>query len=228
MIMSSEELGVQEVQCDKPPVDQNASDPLPECTASAQPEYSESDCVIPETTPVDSDIPNNSNTEDLIPNRLDNIESMIKQLKETDELYMIRKDTIDALRKTFDESLEKSRTDITFSVIMDVAIVCEKYKKLCNAIDEKKDSTPINEIITSFSNFLVELEQVLERQQVTIFDDMGKKFDPSRNVVEEIQFTNNKDDDLQICEVCSKGYSLRGKIIYLQRVKVNKYQKDVQ
>lgn len=191
------------------------------------------DCSVPDTSSYEETSPEDLQPEDIdiigvVISKLDNFESLIKEMKTSDERYMMRRDIIDALNTTFEDSLEKNRTEITLSTLTDVAIVREKYKGLCKAVVKEKASLSVDDVINSFSNFAIDLENILLRQNVTIFDDTGRRFDPSRDVLEKIEFSDNMEDNLIISEACSEGYSINGKVIYLQRAKVTKYQKKVE
>lgn len=196
-------------------------------TSTEQPECFTSNTVVPDEPPSKVEISEEEVVDPII-SKLNDIEISIRELRASDERYMVRTDIIDALNSTFEDTLEKSRVDNTFSTLTDVAIVREKYKKICKAVVEEKSTLSIDDVISSFVNFSIDLENILLRQNVTIFDDRGKKFDPLRNVLEKIEFSNNIWDDLIISEACSDGYSINGKMIYPQRVKVIKYQKKVE
>lgn len=226
--MNTEESVDQQKTCDEPVGGQeNVDDP------SINTKVVHSECLVSDKLSCETTSPKDSQPEDIdtigvVISKLDSIELLIKEMKTSDERYMMRRDIIDALNSKFEDSLEKNRTEITLSTLTDVAIVREKYKGLCKAVVKEKTSLSVDDVINSFSNFAIDLENILLRQNVTIFDDTGKKFDPSRNVLEKIEFSDNMEDNLIISEACSEGYSINGKVIYLQRAKVTKYQKKVE
>ena len=155
-------------------------------TSTEQPECFTSNTVVPDEPPSKVEISEEEVVDPII-SKLNDIEISIRELRASDERYMVRTDIIDALNSTFEDTLEKSRVDNTFSTLTDVAIVREKYKKICKAVVEEKSTLSIDDVISSFVNFSIDLENILLRQNVTIFDDRGKKFDPLRNVLEKIE-----------------------------------------
>lgn len=223
-----EEQNIQPVVCEVPAETQNAVNDQSADVMAEQPGLSTPDMGVPDETLPDASIIEETEDMDPVISKLDDIKTFVRELRTSDERYMVRTDIIDALKSTFEEALEKSRVDITFSTLTDVAIAREKYKKICKAILEEKATLSVDEIIDSFVNFSIDLENILLRQNVKIFNDEGEKFDPSRNVLEKIEFSDVVGDDLIISGACSDGYSINGKMIYLQRVKVTKYQRKAE
>lgn len=226
--MNMEGPVIQQKTCEEPNEEQKNED-----VSSINTKVEHSDCPVSdksssEVLSSESAPSEEVDIKDFITSKFEAIESLITEEKTSDERYMMRRDIIDALNSTFEDSLEKNRAEISMSTLTDVAIVREKYKELCKAVAKEKTSLSVDDVIKSFSNFAIELENILLRQNVTIFDDTGNKFDPSRNVLEKIEFSDNEQDNYIISEACSDGYSINGKIIYLQRAKVTKYQKKVE
>ena len=106
-------------------------------TSTEQAECFTSNTVVPDEPPSKVEISEEEVVDPII-SKLNDIEISIRELRASDERYMVRTDIIDALNSTFEDTLEKSRVDNTFSTLTDVAIVREKYKKICKAVVEEK------------------------------------------------------------------------------------------
>ena len=161
--MNMEGAVIQQKTCEEPVEEQKNVD-----ASSINTKIEHSDCPVSdksssEVLSSESAPSEEVDIKDFITSKFEAIGSLIKEEKTSDERYMMRRDIIDALNSTFEDSLEKNRTEISMSTLTDVAIVREKYKGLCKAIIKEKTSLSVDDVIKSFSNFAIELENILLR-----------------------------------------------------------------
>ena len=178
----------------------------------------------------ESDLCNENGVDDTIKcsdiiSEIQSIKDSITSAQISNEKFMMRKDAIEALKKTFEDALLYQDLNNRRPLVRFVATMYERYEKLCKVTLEQQSQLSVEDVLQSFGNFIVEIENLLISLGVDQYDDSGKILDPSRHDVAKVIETNDPSLDKIIAEGIGYGYVGDG-ISIKQKVSVYKYREE--
>jgi len=165
--------------------------------------------------------------------QLEKLNQALENEKKREEEYLTRLKYVQAdfenLRKRTDRQLAEVKKYCTEPLIVELLEIVDELEM---AVKAGQNSKSAENLTRGVEMTLKKLKKILENQQVSPIDCVGKQFDPSKhNAVAKIER-----DDVEECTVIEelrKGYMMKEKVIRPSVVKVavkptSKSQKEVE
>ena len=165
--------------------------------------------------------------------QLEKLKQALENEKKREEEYLTRLKYVQAdfenLRKRTDRQLAEVKKYCTEPLIVELLEIVDELEM---AVKAGQNSKSAENLTRGVEMTLKKLKKILENQQVSPIDCVGKQFDPSKhNAVAKIER-----DDVEECTVIEelrKGYMMKEKVIRPSVVKVavkptSKSQKEVE
>ena len=153
------------------------------------------------------------------------IEEKLDRIGELQSQNVLKKDLIDSLSMSISKASDETRREAIRSILKDVANTTELYRKFI--ADMRKDYADVPEspmIMNDFETFSIHLENILYLRDVDIFEQ--EDFDKTRMKVISVKETSDKELDMKIAEVKSRGYALGDQVLVPQSVILYKYNEQ--